>query len=470
MFNKVQKLINTAITLTLLIYVSLNSSFMFAKTIEADVQQQWLGDWQGEINISEKQKIALIFHINKNNQNYQASVDVPAQQQFGLPFNKITINNNEINLLLDIAKIKYQGKLTIDAGKKTIIGTYSQGSFSAPLNLQVTNQVITRVKKPQEPNESISKLPYTIEQVQFNHPTLGHSLSGTLTLPKENITKVAILLSGSGPTTRDEDVAGHKIFLVLADKLSRQGIAVLRYDDRGVGKSTGNFNLATSADFASDANAAFQFIKADSRFQQSKIGFIGHSEGGLIGAISASQNPDVGFFISLAGPGTSGEQILIDQSLRIQKLMGVPEKTLQKDHQLQKTLIRAIKQGISSNELSDLMMANGITEKQAKAQASQMTSPWFKYFIKTDAKTFLAKLKLPVLALNGGLDAQVLAKENIAGIQQAIPLKYLTTRVYPKLNHLFQPAITGLPQEYSKSEITFSQQVIDDMVRWLNKL
>jgi len=418
------------------------------------------GSWKGSLVISPKKSMEMIFHFSKIQSAIKATVDVPEQQQFGLEFNDVAISDGKVVLAMDMANMKYSATFT----GKELIGTYSQGAFTAPLNLIPTEKLVTRHKKVQEVSQDVS---YSVEQVQFVNSDGGHQLSGTLTYPNGPIESVAILLSGSGPTTRDADVFGHKLFAVLADQLTRQDIAVLRYDDRGVGESTGDFSSATSKDFASDANAAYKFIIEQKKFSDSKIGFVGHSEGGLIGAIAGAVNPNIDFFVSLAGPGVSGAQIIIDQSYHIQKLRGVDRDALAKDDKTQKVIIGAIAQGISENELVTLLLEHDIPEKQAKAQAMQMTSPWFEYFLKTDPKKHLSQLKIPVLALNGELDAQVLATQNIAGIKEAVSHSNLTTKVYLGLNHLFQPATTGLPEEYSKIDITFSEQVSVDISQWI---
>lgn len=422
-----------------------------------------VGTWQGTLSITPEKSMDLIFHIKQTSEGYAATIDIPAQQQFGLPFNKVSFLNGQLSLAMDIAQMTYTATLK----GQTILGTYAQGAFKAPLNLVPAVKSAVRQPKIQDAEGAV---PYQVEQVQFVNNKGGHQLAGTLTYPNGPIKFTAILLSGSGPTTRDADIFGHKIFAVVADQLTRQGIAVLRYDDRGVGESAGDYASATSADFASDANAAFEFLTRYSKLSGSKIGFVGHSEGGLIGAISAANNQKVDFLVSLAGPGTTGAQIIIDQSYYIQKLRGMDNKTLKKDDEIQKEIINAVASGTSQNALLALLLKHDIPEAQAKAQVTQMTSPWFQYFVQSDPKKHLSQLHIPVLALNGALDAQVLADPNIEGFQQSVKPALLTTQIYPGLNHLFQPAETGLPEEYGKIDITFSESVTKDIVHWLLRL
>lgn len=429
----------------------------------ADESPSISGDWQGELAISPQQTMQLIFHFVATEQGHKVTFDVPAQQQFSLEFNKVNIKSDKVALAFDAANIRYSAELV----NNELVGLYQQGGFQAQLNLQPTEKKLARQKKQQEPSGPNS---YIEKHVEFPALDNSHYLSGTLSYPEKDVHAVAILLSGSGPTTRDADVFGHKIFTVLADQLTKQGIAVLRYDDRGVGESTGDYAKATSADFADDANAAFEYLKSQQQFSNNKIGFVGHSEGGLIAAIAGSRNAQIDFIVSLAGLGTTGAQLLIDQSYYIQKRSGMEPIALKESDKAQRKIMAAVEAGATLNELVTLMKGFGMPEQSAQTQAKQLTSPWFKFFIETDPSIYLAKLTMPVLALNGELDSQVLPMQNIAGIKKSISSNSLTTKIYPNLNHLFQPAKTGLPNEYGQIDITFSEIVSDDIVQWLTAL
>lgn len=420
------------------------------------------GSWKGSIGVNEKQLIEVIFNFEKNEQGYTATLDVPAQKQFGLPFSSVSIDGNNVSLELKVAQISYRGKLT-EVG---IVGEYKQASFRAPLTLIATTDTTTRTIRKQEPQ---GVLPYTNEQVTFHNKPDNITLSGTLSIPNNNVKAAVILLSGSGPTSRDADVAGHKLFLVLADLLTRQGIAVLRYDDRGVGASTGNFNLATSADFAKDAKAALSFLQQHPQFAKSKIGYIGHSEGGLIGAIAQAKYQGADFFISMAGVGTSGAQVIIDQSYHIQKQMGMEQQALLKDDRDMREVMAAIEQGANQQQLIQLIQQQGYKKGIATTKAKTYSSPWFNYFIKAQPAQFLTEINIPVFAINGELDSQVLPEKNLEVFDKTISKEQLTTKVYPNLNHLFQPAQTGLPNEYMEIEITISEQVVSDIVMWIEQ-
>ncbi|SES85388.1 alpha/beta hydrolase [Thalassotalea agarivorans] len=422
--------------------------------------QDLTGSWKGSIELSENSAIKLVFNFKKEEGQYVASIDVPQQNQFGLPFSSVIVDGDKLELTLEAAKMMYKG--TIKQGG--IEGQYSQGNFVAPLSLTPAKTVAKRAIKPQEPK---GDLPYTVESVLIENKASGVTLSGTLTLPNQNPLAVAILISGSGPTNRDADIAGHKYFLVLADKLTRQGIAVLRYDDRGVGKSTGNFELATSEDFAEDAHAALTFVKTHATLKHSKVGYVGHSEGGLIGAIAGAKYKDADFFVSMAGVGTSGAQILIDQSYHIQKLMGMNDVALEIDDNNQREIMKAIEADIDANSLEALLVEQGADRRAAKAKTALFLSPWFSYFVKAQPKEYLQQLTMPVFAINGELDSQVLAPQNIEGFKKSVNDEQLTTKVYAQLNHLFQPAKTGLPNEYGEIDITIEESVVLDISSWI---
>ena len=425
----------------------------------------FVGHWQGQLKVSEQQKIGFVFNISHTDGELVATLDVPAQNQFGLPFDKVALAGNSLSLAMSAAGIQYKGQL-IDG---EIRGEYQQGGFKAPVVLSSTKTAKIRQAKPQDPSDNPN---YQVELVTFKNNKEEHTLSGTITLPNGKVNHTAIILSGSGPTQRDGEVFGHKVYAVLADLLTKQGIAVLRFDDRGVGKSGGDFASATSADFASDANAALAFLRKQHRLGDTKIGFIGHSEGSLIAsiAIADAAAPKSDFFVSLAGPGTSGAQLLIDQSYIIQKMRGMDAEALAQDDRQQRRLMSAIANGASNNEVRQILVEAGTPQEQLEPKLAQLTSDWMRYFIQTDPKHFLRKISVPVLAINGDKDLQVVAKQNIGGFIQAVDKQLLTYRIYPDLNHLLQPADKGLPSEYAKIETTLSPNVVKDIHNWLIQL
>ncbi|WP_452222907.1 alpha/beta hydrolase family protein [Lacinutrix chionoecetis] len=346
--------------------------------------------------------------------------------------------------------------------------------------------IINAQNRPQEPKEPFN---YTTEDVTFlNTKANNIELSGTLTLPN-NIKKptVAILISGSGPQDRNEALAGHKPFLVLADYLTNNGIAVLRYDDRGTAKSKGDFMSATTLDFATDAEAAVAYLKTRKNIDASKIGLIGHSEGGLIAPIVASNNKDVAYIVLLAGTGVDGKVILETQTRRAAELAGAPKVALDENEKLTNIIYGAVQNNDDfesikaeiSSELKKYKADNPtaqyaplITDEFIEQQSNAIKSAWLQTFIKTNPQVYLEQTECPVLAINGSKDFQVLADLNLNAIESALEKggnKDYTIKKLEGLNHLFQTAETGAAQEYATIEETFSPIALAVIKDWILK-
>jgi hypothetical protein len=295
-----------------------------------------------------------------------------------------------------------------------------------------------------------------------------------------------LLITGSGPQDRNETVSGHRPFLVLADYLTRRGIAVLRVDDRGVGESTGDFSQATSEDFASDVLSGIEYFKARKEINPKQIGLIGHSEGGLIAPMVAVESQDVAFIILMAGTGLTGEEILYLQGALISRAMGVSEEDIGKNHQFNEKIFSLIIEEKDEKNIEEKLRQMFMTdwaelsEEEKKAigdpevflnvQLQSLLSPWFKFFLTYDPKPTLNKVKCPVLAINGEKDLQVPPKENLFAIEQALAAggnKNFTVKELPGLNHLFQTAQTGLPVEYAKIEETISPVALKIISDWI---
>ena len=342
-----------------------------------------------------------------------------------------------------------------------------------------------QVNRPQEPQKPFN---YTSEDIYFtNYRADSIKLAGTLTLPKiKKNPLVAILISGSGPQNRNVELKGHKPFLVIADYLTNNGIAVLRFDDRGTDESEGDFKTATSFDFATDVEAAIAYLKTRTDVNTEKIGLIGHSEGGLIAPIVAA-NPknEVAFIILLSGPGVNGAKILETQSRRAGELAGTPEAVLIENEKLAHMIYgiilsehdeEVIKSKITKS-LNDYKFKNPlsilapyITDTMIEQQISVLKSPWLLNFIRTEPKDFLQKTTCPVLALNGSKDFQVLPKINLEGIKKGLEIaknEDVTIMELEGLNHLFQTAETGSIQEYSTIEETFSPTALEIIKDWI---
>jgi pimeloyl-ACP methyl ester carboxylesterase len=345
----------------------------------------------------------------------------------------------------------------------------------------------TSIKRPQEPSKPY---PYYTEEVIFKNSHAGIALAGTLTLPSaEGTYPAVILISGSGAQNRDEEISGHRPFLIIADHLTKQGIAVLRYDDRGVGQSTGDFKAATTADFALDAASALTYLKTRKEINRDKIGLIGHSEGGLVASIVASDSKEVGFLVLLAGPGIEVKKVLIMQQELISKADGISDSDIKEyilpvhkeayrmismstdGRTLKKDLARLIEETYDRTP-PGLMPSNVTREDVVAAQSDKWSSEWFINFLNYDPAAILENVICPVLALNGERDLVVTPKESLAGISNALKRSGnsdVTVKELPNLNHLFQNCETGSPTEYETIEQTFSPIALKEMSDWILK-
>lgn len=335
--------------------------------------------------------------------------------------------------------------------------------------------------RPQEPKGAV---PYYEEEVKYSNLTAGVTLAGTLTLPRSGKPSPAVLLiAGSGPCDRDETAFGHKPFLVLADHLTKQGIAVLRVDKRGVGQSTGNYAVSTTEDFAADVLAGIEYLKTRKEVDTQQIGLIGHSEGGLIAPMVAVKSNDVAFIVLMAGQGVTGEATLYTQETLISRAMGVPEEQISHQLDFQKQVLTVIKnesdlekadkllREIIAKQLANLPKEEQQTSANAmEAQLKRCNSKWFRYFLTYDPITSLKHLKIPVLVINGQLDWQVSPKQNlpvIAKILEEAGNRNYRIIEFPKLNHFFQTCETGSILEYGKIEETIAPVVLDTLSGWI---
>ncbi len=450
--------------------------FLFINTL---FSQEIQGDWHGQLNV-QGTKLRISFHIQKDNNTYKTTMDSPDQMAFGIPTDKTLIVANKVTISLKSMMILYKGEL-----KNGIIkGMFSQGGMDFPLNL--THQKIEKEKVKKRPQEPKKPYPYKIEEVKFiNKKATNITLSGTLTLPK-NIEKpaIAILISGSGPQDRNEEILGHKPFLVISDYLTKNGIAVLRYDDRGVAQSEGTQKDATSADFATDVEAAISYLKTRTDIDTHKIGLIGHSEGGFIAPMVASKNKEIAFIVLLAGTGTDGAKVLRSQANKSFELAGVSKEHIDFNDNLSKEIYQFVKTEKNIEKLKEKItnylnkakknapktLSKELTDTVIKQQVKTITSPWMRYFIKTNPEQFLNKVTCPVLALNGSKDFQVIADLNLNGIEKSlIKTNDVTIEKLKGLNHLFQTCETGAFDEYANIEETFSPKALEIITNWINK-
>jgi pimeloyl-ACP methyl ester carboxylesterase len=461
-----------------LVLICFLSTVAFSQNLE--------GVWHGALTI-QGMKLRLDFNIVKKDSAYSATMDSPDQSAFGIPMTSVIYANQELVLTLDAAKIIYKARLE----NEVLNGEFTQAGNSLPL--EMTRNIIEKKvdKKPQDPKLPV---PYSEEEVFFFNQSANVKLAGTLTYPKlkPNSTQqfpAIVLISGSGPQNRDEELLGHKPFLVLADYFTRKGYAVLRFDDRGTGKSTGDFSLATTEDFASDVESAVKFMQHHFVVNPTKIGLMGHSEGGVIAPmVTANPSNSIAFIVLLAGTGIKGDSLLMLQQALIAKAEGMNPALLKENQQLNRDLFQLVNLHTDEKALNNAVEAyfeqhpinaqllaetgQSLDEFQQTLR-SQLLNPWMRYFLRLDPQIALKKVTCPVLAINGSKDLQVPAEQNIPAIKAAVESngnKHVTVEILPNLNHLFQTCKTGSPNEYATLEETFSTDALKVIAKWMNKV
>ena len=385
------------------------------------------GDWMGKLNLG-PQSLTIVLHVNCNAQGeVECILDSPDQGAKGIAVETDYCSSDSISVSLASLALSFQGKLKGDE----IVGTFTQGQ-SFPLVLKRGEEKLNR---PQNP---VAPYPYKTEEVTFKNVADGATLVGTLSYPigyKKGKTPVVLMVTGSGQENRDEEVFDHKPFLVIADYLARHGVATLRYDDRGFGKSTGgDVGHATTLDFMRDAASGVDFLRTSKQF--GKVGILGHSEGGSI-AFMLGAKGKVDFVISMAGIGVKGDTALTAQANKIFELTGQSMR---------------------------------FSTHQYRMNAIIKRSPWLNFFIDYDPSADISKTLCPVMAINGSRDVQVISSLNLAGIKAHLkPNPKNIIKEYPSLNHLFQHCKTGNVLEYRMIEETISPEVLEDIVRFIKQ-
>jgi uncharacterized protein len=331
-------------------------------------------------------------------------------------------------------------------------------------------------KRPQEAAIAAGPLPYRQKDVAFDNTRARNRLAGTLTMPPgAGPFPAVVLVSGTGQNTRDEEVSDHKVFVVLADALSRKGFAVLRYDKRGVGGSTGDFATATTADFASDADAGVTWLRAQPGIDANHVGILGHSEGGIIAPMVAASDKNVAFVVMVAGPALRGDKLFILQSAMTAKVYGAPEDYIARRKAFDQRLYEAIlaaPSGTAARKAADGIVAEGVQQKlvdqnEAESLASGDTTAWYRSFLVYDPAPTLARLNIPVLAIYGSLDVQVPAiDDSLVAIDALKDNSAAVVVVLPGKNHLLQTAKTGGPNEYNDIEETMSPTALNLISDW----
>ena len=421
-------------------------------------QAQIEGYWKGQIDLG-GQQLEMAFNIKAAENGYSATLDVPAQGAFDVPVDKTVFQDNHLQMTLSAMGASYSGTLKGEA----IEGEFTQHVMAFPLNLARGEKEAPKAR-PQDPQPPFN---YRAEEVTFTNKKEGNTLAGTLTIPEgDGPFPALVLVSGSGQQNRDEEL--------MNDYLSRRGVAVLRYDDRGMGGSTGEVLNATSLDFSYDAEAAFNFLLNQKEINASQVGILGHSEGGIINFMVAERRPEVAFLVSLAGPAVNGIEVLKEQQAAILRAQGMSEEMVQFSGNANAQMFDIIEASNDRVEadtlLRQLLKGWGYNEELTEQTVGQMASPWMYYFLKYDPTDAIVKTNCPALLLNGSKDLQVLASQNLPAYEKIIAehgKTNLTLREMPDLNHLFQHCETGSPTEYVEIEETISPEVLEAIVEFV---
>lgn len=439
-----------------------------------------VGDWAGKLNVSTT-SLTLVLHVTRTGDGaLHGTMDSIDQGANGIPIETITLTGRALHLEMKSIGATYDGTLAEDNGE--LAGTFVQSGMTFPLQFKRTADPSSLVpKRPQEPKPPF---PYRVEDVSYLNAVANITLAGTLTVPSgSGPFPVVILISGSGPQDRDEFLMGHRPFHVLADYLTRKGIAVLRVDDRGVGKSTGSFATSTTEDFATDVMAGLAYLKTRPDVDPKLIGLIGHSEGGYIAPMVAVRSSDVAFIVLLAGPGVPITVLLKEQARLLLKAGGANEAFIAMNERTQENMFEIVRTEPDPKlaepklraEVDALVAQMSPVEREAaKGRAeggvAMVNSPWFRFLLTYDPAKALRRVKVPVLALNGELDLQVPPKQNLPPIEKALREGGNTdveAVELPKLNHLFQTATTGSTTEYSTIEETMSPVALEKISSWI---
>ena len=437
-----------------------------------DPQIDISGYWEGKIVMSPGNTLTLGFLVTAQKQGYDALFFVLEQGVTEMPVTAVEYDSHTITITLDSLQASYSG--TYSTATDAIEGTFTQMGSSLPLELKRGSS--PTLYRPQEPKPPY---PYLSEDVHFLQTPEHFLLAGTITRPPgKGPFPAVVLVSGSGPQNRDEEIMGHKPFLLLADTLTRSGIVVLRYDDRGVAESAGDSTTATSLDLANDAQSAINFLKTQTYVDPDAIGILGHSEGGLIGPIVAQQYKSVAFLILMAGPGVKGLEVLEDQTAAIMRAQNIPEEIIDQTVALNMSIYHLVLDSSKSlaerrKAVYEMLETANLAPSAIETQIDALFSPWYVTFLELDPATFLAEVTIPVLILQGTKDTQVSATLNIPAIERALQKgnnPKFTTIIYDGLNHLFQPAESGGVEEYATIETTIDAQVLADIVIWINQL
>ncbi|WP_420479049.1 alpha/beta hydrolase family protein [Brevundimonas sp. FT23028] len=418
------------------------------------------GAWEGRISVG-GQSIRIVFNVAADG---ATTMDSPDQGARGIPATS-AVEGRTVRFTVPAIGGRFEGLLADDG--RSLTGALAQGGMNVPLVMQ-RGEIAAGASRPQTPQPPF---PYRSEEVVVPTPTPGVQLAGTLAVPEGAGPFPAVLLiTGSGQQDRDETVFDHKPFLVLADALSRRGVAVLRVDDPGVGGSTDRAGQSTTADFAVDAGAAFDWLVARPETADTRVGLLGHSEGGTIAPMVAQTDPRVAFVVLLAGPSVRGAEVMTEQSRRMQTAARIDPAVVDGNVAIQARIMAAIAAHPDDGDgaaraVRDSLSGVDVPPQLLDQAAGWAATDWARWFIAHDPQPSLRALRVPVLAIYGGKDVQVPAEQNATALRAVLPSAEIV--VLPNLNHLMQPAGTGLPAEYRTIETTLDPEALKTIVDWV---
>lgn len=449
-------------------------------------QKKFSGLWDGKLAVGVDLRMVFNFSVDEKN-NVKLIIELPEQGNNVTP-SEVAFNGDTVNVEIKEANAKFQGVLATDS---SITGTWKQAGMSLPLNLKKIDKIFKAVRS-QTP---VPPFPYKSEDIEYFNSDKSIKYGATITIPPgKGPFPAAILITGSGQQNRDEEMMGHKPFAVIADHLTREGFIVLRVDDRGIGGTTGDPMKSTTADFAKDVNVGLDYLKKRPEVNPKKLGLIGHSEGGMIAPMVATERKDIDFIVLLAAPGIQITKLMAEQNEGILTKTGLPKDYVLAYTKLYSSLLETINRSNNADDARETMRSvvdkwrdttnktaiiatTGIFNEKKRDEfvnnfAELAGNGWFKYYLKFDPTHFLEKLSCKVLAINGDKDIQVLSQSNVEGIRAALKKsKVKTSEVieFPGLNHLFQTCKECTIVEYNKLDETFSPAVLQKMSKWLKK-
>ncbi|MFH0988968.1 MAG: alpha/beta fold hydrolase [bacterium] len=438
-----------------------------------------IGTWNGAVQLGEMDLI-MIVEFSYTSNGLKAAIDLPQQGAKSLPLSKVSFENPKVHfeLVAGPGLAIFEGELKGDS----LLGQFSQSGIIGPFKLG--KGALKEAAKEPPP-------PYKQEEVVFHNDST--TLAGTLTLPvNQGKHPAVVMITGSGAQNRDEELLGFKPFKIIADYFTRHGIAVLRYDDRGIGGSSGNTMASTTSDFANDALAAVAYLQSRSDINPKQIGMCGHSEGGIVAPLAASRSSDVSFIILMSGTGVDGGTIILAQTELIMKAEKAGESEIKESLDLSRRMFQAFREEkplTSFSEELSILTRKGLDKmkpeqrkaitkpeeyvaQQVKTQLLSFASPWMKYFLRYDPAPALEKVHCPVLMLFGELDLQVPTELNKPKMEAALARggnTKVTTKVFPKANHLYLAATTGSPSEYATMKKEFVPGFLETMSTWIHQ-